>query len=164
MPNTLSRAQREGRKLGFSIRVFGSPDLPSFDARSQGEGHLSVGLAFLRDILLYLEANRIRFYRMHSNLIPAALHSDLEGLKRQMEECSAQLEDLHTLIGRQDVRLTFHPYSQVTLNALNEEQAERSQRSLAAHALLLDGLGLGPEAVVVIHAGGIYDGMVPSSE
>ncbi|MHB1317440.1 MAG: UV DNA damage repair endonuclease UvsE [Anaerolineae bacterium] len=157
--------RKESYRLGFSIRVYGSPDLPSYDARGPGPAsHLSVNLAFLRDIFLYLQANRIAMYRMHSGVIPAGLHADPDALARQVDECRAQLEQLGQLIHQSQIRLTFHPYSQVTLNALNEEQAEASQRSLASHTLLLDALALGPEAVVILHVGGVYDNLQASAE
>lgn len=155
----------ESYRLGFSIRVYGSPDLPSHEARGPGlASHLSVNLAFLRDICLYLQTNRIAMYRMHSNVIPTGLHADPDALLRQADECHAQLEQLGQLIQQSQIRLTFHPYSQVTLNALNEEQADASQRSLASHALLLDALALGPDAVVVLHVGGVYDNRQTSAE
>ena len=150
-------AQRPSHRLGFSIRVYGSSDLPSHDARGPDQDrHLSVNLAYLRDILLYLAANEIAFYRMASYVIPRALHDDGAALGRQLRECEAQLEQLAALIAELGLRLTFHPYSLV-LNALNEEQVEGSIRSLAAHATLLDALGLGAEGNLVLHVGGVYD-------
>lgn len=155
----------ESYRLGFSIRVYGSPDLPSFDAIGQARpGHLSVNLAFLRDICLYLQANHIGLYRMHSNIIPSGLHSDPDALSAQITECRGQLEQLSALVRQARLRLSFHPYSVVTLNALNDDQAERSRRSLVAHAMLLDALGLGPDAVVVLHVGGVYDDPQASAE
>lgn len=145
-------------RLGFSIRVYGAPDLPAFDAQGRGgASHLSINLAYLRDILLYLAANRIALYRLPSQLLPRTLHQDPQALAQQLSECRAQLEQLAGLCASLGVRPTFHPYSQVVLNALNEEQAEASIRSLMAHTALLDALGLGDEAVVVLHVGGVYD-------
>jgi UV DNA damage endonuclease len=158
MPPDSDVQPRVSHRLGFSIRVYGSPDLPSHHAQDPGRsGHLSVNLAYLRDILLYLGANRIALYRMPSQVLPRALHEDGRALAQQIHECRAQLDQLAGLIDSLGVRLSFHPYSAVVLNALNEEQAERSIRSLAAHAALLDALGLGPEGVVVLHVGGVYD-------
>jgi UV DNA damage endonuclease len=153
------------RRLGFSIRIFGSEDLPSHDARRDGAStHLSVNLAYLRDICLYLQANHIHFYRMHSQVLPAALHADPDVLAGQLDECRAQLQQLGDMIRKAELRLTFHPYSQVTLNALNEDQADVAIRSLGAHAALLDALGLGPEGVVTLHVGGVYDNLAASRE
>jgi UV DNA damage endonuclease len=165
MPDPFPVVIAEGYRLGFSIRVYGSPDLPSFDAGGSAQaGHLSVNLAFLRDICLYLQANHIGLYRMHSNIIPASLHSDPDALSGQIIECRGQLEQLSALVRQARLRLSFHPYSIVTLNALNDDQAERSRRSLVAHAMLLDALGLGPDGVVVLHVGGVYDDPQASAE
>jgi UV DNA damage endonuclease len=61
-----------------------------------------------------------------------------------------------------DIRLSFHPYSDVILSSPNEELADRSRRTLEGQAALLDAMGLGPEAVIVLHVGGVYDGLEPS--
>lgn len=165
MPDSRPNQDQECYRLGFSIRVYGSPDLPSHDARRWSEGsHLSINLAFLRDICLFLQTNRIHLYRMHSNIIPAELYADSVALDRQLDECRTQIEQLQQLIRLAEIRLSFHPYSQVTLNALNEEEAERALRDLTAQTVLLDALGLGPEAVVVLHVGGVYDNPRLSAE
>jgi UV DNA damage endonuclease len=148
-------------RLGFSIRVYGDPNLPSHDARPHvGGAHLSVGLAYLRDIILYLQANHIHMYRMHSRLLPT------EGtrLEEQIAACEGQLQALSELIRASDLRLSFHPYSAVVLNALDEDQFARSLATLQAHVSLLEALALGPEAVVVLHVGGVYDDPLTSRE
>jgi len=151
----------ERTRLGFSIRIFGEANLPSHPVSSGVGGlHLSVSLAYLRDILLYLQANRVRMYRMHSRLLPALG----ERLQEQIAECQAQLETVRDLIASAAVRLSFHPYSSVILSALNEDQAARSVALLQAHADFLDALGLGPEAVIVLHVGGVYDDPLSSRE
>ncbi len=165
MPDSRPNQDQECYRLGFSIRVYGSPDLPSHDARRWSEGsHLSINLAFLRDICLFLQTNRIHLYRMHSNIIPAELYADPVALGRQLDECQAQMEQLQQLIRLAEIRLSFHPYSRVTLNALNEEEAERALRDLTAQTVFLDALGLSPEAVVVLHVGGVYDNPRLSAE
>lgn len=161
MPNSSPHVQASHR-LGFSIRVYGLPNLPSYDAG--GSGHLSLNLAYLRDILLYLAANRIALYRMPSHLLPRELHQDHQTLAQQLRECQAQLDQLADLCASTGVRLSFHPYSQVVLNALNEEQAASAIRSLVAHAALLDALGLGNEAIIVLHVGGVYDDLAAARE
>ena len=62
-------------RLGFPLRVYGD-SLPSYGGRSLGpesEGgpqHLSIGLAYLHDVIRYLQANDIHMYRMHTRLLP----------------------------------------------------------------------------------------------
>lgn len=140
-------------RLGFSIRIYGSPDLPSHAPRQPRQpgqvAHPSLGLAYLRDILLYLRANDIHMYRLHSALAPRR--------PEDLAECAGQLADLRAIIQADDVRLSFHPYSAVVLNALDETQFARSLAALRAHVGLLDALELGPEAVVTLHVGGVYD-------
>ncbi len=165
MAVTGSADSRGCYRLGFSIRVYGIPDLPSYDAESPGRaGHLSVNLAYLRDICLYLQANRIYLYRLHSSIIPARLRDDPEALALELDACGPQLVHLAALIDQAQIRCTFHPYSQVTLNALNEAQAERSLRHLLAQARLLDALRLGTDGVIVLHVGGVYDNPSASAE
>ncbi|MHB0858584.1 MAG: UV DNA damage repair endonuclease UvsE [Anaerolineae bacterium] len=152
-------------RLGFSIRVYGAKDLPSHDARSPQEGrHLSVSLAYLRDILLYLRANAMHMYRMHSALAPRPTLDDPSAWRAELAENAHELAAVGQLAREAGIRLSFHPYSAVTLNALNEEQAEISRLHLHAHTALLDAMGLGPEALVVLHAGGVYDNLVDSRE
>ena len=71
---------------------------------------------------------------------------------------------LAEIASRTGVRLSFHPYSAVVLNALNEDQVLRSQAVLEAEVALLDALGLGLEAVIVLHVGGVYDDIDLSRE
>lgn len=153
-------------RLGFSIRVYGCRDLPSHDARPWHQNpHLSVSLAYLRDILCYLQANDIHMYRMHSNLLPhPSKYPETKELFDPIDECSAQLIALGDLAREADVRLSFHPYSAVVLNALNEDLVVRSVVCLQAQAALMDVVGLGPEAVIVVHVGGVYDDVVTSRE
>lgn len=144
-------------RLGFSIRIYGSPDLPSHAPRLPGQAtHPSLGLAYLRDILLYLRANDIHMYRLHSALAPR--HAE------ELGDCAGQLAELRALIAADDVRLSFHPYSAVVLNALDETQLSRSLAALRAHVSLLDALKLDDEAVVTVHVGGVYDDPVRSRE
>lgn len=134
------------------------PSHPVFSGA--GGPHLSVSLAYLRDILLYLQANRVRMYRLHSRLLPVLG----ERLREQIAECQGQLQTVRDLIISSGVRLSFHPYSSVILSALNEDQAARSIALLEAHAAFLDALSLGPEAVIVLHVGGVYDDPISSRE
>lgn len=141
-------------RLGFSIRVLGTANLPACDPRPGAD--LSTGLAYLRDILLYLQANGIHFYRMHSGLIPHALAQEPARLAEEMARLAPLAQSVAQLAQSADIRLTFHPYSAVVLNTPNEEQAAQAIARLAAHIAWLDALGLGPESVVVLHVGGVY--------
>ncbi len=150
-------------RLGFSVRILGAPDLPACDPRP-GVGQASTSLAYLRDILLYLQANRIHFYRMHSELIPAPQATDAVALAAELDRARPLAESVTQLAQVAGVRLTLHPYTAVVLNAPQDDLYTLSLMRLAAHVAWLDGLGLGPEAVVVLHVGGTYDAPEASLE
>jgi len=150
-------------RLGFSVRVLGAPDLPSCDLRP-GAATVSASLAYLRDILLYLQANQVHFYRMHSGLIPVALADVPAHLAKALDQARPLAASVAALARAAGVRLTFHPYSAVVLNAPGVEQSAQSLARLASHVAWLDALGLGPEAVVVLHVGGVYGAPLESLE
>ncbi|MBC7251879.1 MAG: UV DNA damage repair endonuclease UvsE, partial [Anaerolineae bacterium] len=144
-------------KLGFAVKVLGEPGLKSHDTRRwQNSPHLSVSLAYLRDIFAYLRRQGITMYRMASDLAPYLTHPDLPQFHDQIEECATELEAVGQMARADGLRLSFHPSQYVVLNAQQETVAERSARTLVAQAQILDAMGLGPEAVVVIHVGGVY--------
>jgi UV DNA damage endonuclease len=145
-------------RLGFSVKVLGRAGLKEHDSRRwQNSPHLSVSLAYLRDIFEYLRAEAIGMYRMSSELAPYLTHPDLPQFHRQLDDCSVEL----TMIGaaaRQDgLRLSFHPSQYIVLNTPDEALASRSAAELSALAEMLDRMALGTEAVIVVHVGGLYE-------
>ena len=75
-------------RLGFPVKVLGAP-LRSHDSRRwQNQPHLSVSLAYLRDIFTYLHRQGIAFYRLAGQLAPYATHPNLPAFHRQLDECS----------------------------------------------------------------------------
>jgi len=54
------------------------------------------------------------------------------------------------------LRLSFHPSQYVVLNAADATIAARSAAEITAQAQMLEAMNLGPEAVVVVHLGGVY--------
>ena len=144
-------------RLGFPAQVLGRPQLKSHDARRwQNAPHLSVSLAYLRDILLYLQEAGIRMYRLHSDLAPYVTHPDMPLFHRQIEECEVELRYIGQLAREADIRLSFHADTYTVLNAAEPEIAARSERKLVALAAILDAMGSGPEAVIVLHVGGLF--------
>ncbi len=143
-------------RLGFPVKVLGHPGLRPYDTRRwQNSPHLSVSLTYLRDIILYLERKRIKFYRLASELAPYIAHPDFPALHHQIGECSRELEEVGKMARERGIRFSFHP-SYINLTSPRSEVVERSTRQITALAQILEAMGLGPEAVVVIHAGGVY--------
>lgn len=145
-------------RLGFSIRVLGAADLPSFDPRARDD--FGVAMVCLRDILHYLRRRGLAMYRMHSALAPQP--SGMQTVAEQLTSARHEVALCGELARSWGVRLSFHPYSAVVLSTPNEDLALRSRRILEGQAGLLDAMGLGPEAVIVLHVGGVYDGLEAS--
>lgn len=144
-------------RLGFAVQVLGRPQLKSHDSRRwQNTPHLSVSLAYLRDILLYLREIDIHMYRMHADLAPYIGHPDLAQFHGQIEECEQELAYVGNLARKADIRLSFHVDPYTVLNSANEEVGQRSAQKLSALAQMLDAMGLADEAVVVTHVGGTF--------
>lgn len=148
-----------GRKLGFAVKVVGEPGLPSHDTRRwQSEPHLRVSLERLRAILDYLARAQIGMYRLPAGLVPYATHPDLPQFHGQIEECSGDLAELGSRANDLGVRLSSHPAQYVVLNSASESVREAAARDMEFQARLLDTMGLGPEAVVVLHVGSAEGG------
>lgn len=144
-------------RLGFSVGVLGATGLPSYDARVvPAAADLGVSLVCLRDILRYLHSRDLNMYRMHSGLVWPVSRSG-EAPERVLQRYARDLALVGGIAVEYDVRLSFHPYSIVTLSTPNEDQARQGERLLTTQALWMDALGLGPQAVIVVHVGGVYD-------
>ena len=148
---------KSARRLGFPVKVMGAPGLQSNDTRRwQQNPHLSVSLGYLDAILDYLAAHGIAMYRMSSDLAPYATHPDMPQFHSMVRESAADLANLGAKARGLDIRLSFHPSQYVVLNSPDPALVARSVWDLTSQAEMLDLMGLGPEAVLVIHVGGSY--------
>ena len=144
-------------RLGFVVKPLARPELRSHDSRRwQNSPHLSVSLAYLRDVFTYLAEAKISMYRISSELAPYATHPDMPQFHRQVEQCAVELAQVGAIARALDLRLSFHPAQHIVLNAPGPDLVARSASDLVVQAAILDTMGLGPEAVVVIHVGGVY--------
>ena len=146
-------------RLGFAVKVLGGGGRPSHDTRRwQSEPHLRVSLDHLEAILGYLDDHDIRMYRMATSLAPYASHPDLTRFRSQPQECAERLAQVGALARRLGVRLSTHPGQYTVLNSEDERIQRLAVEELEVQAELLDGMGLGPQAVVVLHVGGASGG------
>lgn len=145
-------------RVGFGVKVLGRPGLKSHDSRRwQNNPHLSVSLAYLRDIFEYLKQHDIRMYRMSSELAPYVTHPDLPEFHHQIDECTRELALAGQMAREAGLRLSFHPKAHIVLSSPDPDLAQRSAGELLALARILDAMGLGREAVIAVHVGGAYD-------
>jgi len=146
-------------RLGFAVKVLGEGGLPSHDTRRWQSGpHLRTSIEALHAVFGYLERTDIRMYRFTASLAPYATHPDMPQFHAQVEECRAELAALGEQAREQDLRLSSHPGQYVVLNSEDPAVRDGAIRDLELQAEVLDAMGLGPEAVVVLHVGGAAGG------
>lgn len=144
-------------RFGVPVKIIGAP-LRSHDSRRwQNQPHLSVSLAYVRDILTYLHRHEIQVYRLAGQLAPYLTHPQLPHFHQQIDECMEELAITGDLARQFNIRLTMHPGHYIQLSSPDPKRVARAQRELTACATLLDAMGLGPDAVIVIHVGGLYE-------
>jgi UV DNA damage endonuclease len=141
-------------RLGFAVKVLGEGGLPSHDARRWQSGpHLRDSLGALRAVLEYLARKEISMYRMTASLAPYVTHPDLPQFHGQIEESGEELRAVGELARALDIRLSSHPGQYIVLNSEDPAVVDGAIRDLDAQAALMDAMGLGDEAVVVLHVG-----------
>lgn len=146
-------------RLGFAVKVLGAGGLPSHDTRRWRSGpHLRVSLERLEAILAYLDDVDVRFYRFATGLAPYASHPDLPQFRDQPRACAAELARIGERARAAGIRLSSHPGQYTVLNSENPVTQRLAADELEVQAELMDGMGLGPESVVVLHVGGAAGG------
>lgn len=144
-------------RLGFPVKVLGAPGVKSNDTRRwQSNPHLRTSLEYLAAVFDYLEKNGISMYRISSDLAPYATHPDLPQFHDQVKESRKELKQIGARARKMDLRLSFHPSQFIVLNSPDPILRDKSIWDLRIQAEILDRMELGPEAVLVIHAGGSY--------
>ena len=152
-------------RLGFPVKVMGVPGMKSNDTRGWRKNpHLKCSLEHLDKVLDYLRKKRLDMYRMSSDIAPYATHPDMPQFHHMVEESDAELKAFGQKAQELDIRLSFHPSQFVVLNGPDPELTRRSVWDLSSQAEMLDRMRLGPEAVMVIHVGGVYDDRALSRE
>jgi UV DNA damage endonuclease len=147
-------------RLGFAVKVVGASEpLKEADKRRWQSGpHLEQSISMLHRVFDHLERIDVRMYRMSSSVIPYGSHPDLPQFdyRRQIDACADALDALGARARDLDLRLSTHPGQYTVINGAEPELRDRSLAEIEAHAALLDALGCGADATVVVHVGGLY--------
>jgi UV DNA damage endonuclease len=147
-------------RLGFAVKVLGAGGLPSHDTRRhQSEPSLAVSLGHLDAILGYLDDNEIGFYRMATGLAPYASHPDLPQFRDAPQRHADRLRQVGDKAREMGIRISSHPGQYTVLNSEDAEVRRLAAVELEVQAELMDGMGLGPECVVILHVGGAAGGL-----
>ena len=146
-------------RLGFAVKVLAGGGLPSHDTRRWQAGpHLRNSLEALRRILDHLDRHDLRMYRMATSLAPYASHPGLPQFHHQVAECAEELAAVCSAARARDIRLSTHPGQYTVLNSERDEVRDAAVAELEVQASLLDAMGLGPDAIVVLHVGSAAGG------
>jgi UV DNA damage endonuclease len=144
-------------RLGVAVRILGRGGLRARDGRrAEHAPHLSISLLLVREVLDYLAERQIGCYRLADDLAPYLTDARHPAFARQIDECGDLLAETGALARGHGIRLSMHLPLYVTLSAPDAEVALRSAADVIARAQLLDALGAGPEAVLVLHVGGAH--------
>jgi len=98
-------------------------------------------------------------YRMPTGLAPYASHPDMPQFHDQVRKCEQELADVGRIAIDRGIRLSTHPGQYTVLNSDKPDVQAAAVAELEVQAALLDAMGLGPEAVVVLHVGGLAGGI-----
>ncbi len=119
-------------------------------------------LSCLGRMLEYNVAHRVFFFRITSDLVPFASHPV------NTFDWAARFSDGFAQIGayirHNRVRINMHPDQFILINTPDEEVLERSVAELRYHCRVLDALGLGFDAKIQLHVGGVYGDRKASME
>ena len=152
-------------RLGFAVKILGEGGLPTHDARRWQSGpHLRWSVEAMHGVLDYLERHDIAMYRMTAALAPYATHPDMPWFHRQVEEAEEELAGLGARANARRLRLSSHPSQYIVLNSEDAGVRAAAVRDVELQARIMDVMGLGPEAVVVLHVGGATGGFAAAMD
>lgn len=101
-------------------------------------------------ILNYNVRNNIHFYRLTSKLIPLATHEQVKF--DYTKKFQKQYDILAKIIGKNNMRVDFHPDQFTVLNSTNKVVVENTFRILEYHYNLMKSLKI-TNQVIVLHVG-----------
>ena len=112
-------------------------------------------LACLRKMLEFNVDHDLLFFRISSDLVPFASHPVNQF--QWDEYFREQFHSLGEFIEGHGFRISMHPDQFTVVNSPDEDVFERSRKELEYHVQVMELLGLGREAKIQIHVGGVYD-------
>lgn len=123
---------------------------------------ISDNLECLKNTLQYNVENGLFFFRITSDLVPFASHPvcefDWQGYFKD------EFWEVGEYIRKNDIRISMHPDQFIVLNSNKEDVYERAVKELGYHVDVLNTMGLGTNAKIQLHVGGVYGDKEKSKE
>lgn len=119
-----------------------------------------LNLSALEKILDYNIENKVKVFRISSDIIPFGSH-EINKLKWWIE-FSDSFKRLGEKIIRSDTRVSMHPGQYTVLNSKEPRIVESAIADLKYHCRVLDALGVDSKNKIVLHIGGVYGDKVKS--
>ncbi|KZT63510.1 UV-endonuclease UvdE [Daedalea quercina L-15889] len=107
----------------------------------------------LKEMIEWNEKNKIRFFRISSEMFPFASHK-VHGY--DLEYARAELKAAGDLARQYDHRLTTHPGQFTQLASPRDDVVDASVRELEYHCQMMRYMELDQDSVIIIHMGGVY--------
>jgi UV DNA damage endonuclease len=115
---------------------------------------VKANLTALNGILDYNAQNKIRMFRISSDIIP---FGSKEAITFPWQKFFAkQLQALGKKARDNDIRLSMHPGQYTVLNSPHDHVVENAMRDLEYHCAFLDALKMDDTNKIILHIGGIY--------
>lgn len=111
----------------------------------------------LEAILKYNIKNNIHFYRITSNLIPLATHSEVD-YYNYFERFEKDFDYIGKLINESDMRVDAHPDHFNVINSTNLDVVETTKKNLIHQVEIFEKMHYSDKAKMVIHVGGATGG------
>lgn len=111
-------------------------------------------ISALNKAIEYNGNNGIHMFRITSDLIPFASHSDMKfDWKGEFKE---RFHDIGMNIQKYDIRVSMHPGQYTVINSKNEEVVKKSIKELEYHLDVLKMLETKESSKIILHIGGVY--------
>lgn len=114
-------------------------------------------------ILRHARASGIFVYRFSSKLIPLLGHPEIDDWDF-IAKLKTSFQTVGEFVKREDMRVSFHPEHFTLLNSPKREVTQNSILDLSNHVRMLEAMGLGEDAKLVLHVGGGYRDKEASTE
>ena len=141
----INRSLKRRSRSTFRLKSYSAARLLETTARN---------LEGLRDILNYNRRQGLLFFRITSDLVPFASHPVCT--VAWADVLAESFAEAGGIIRRQNMRICMHPDPFTLINSPRPEVWERSLAELRYHVGVLNALGLGTDAKIQLHVGGVY--------